>query len=489
MGGLTVKFGGEKIPVMITKVNRNLTPEISNKTQEIENVSGVEFVYSKYKEKRITIEYAINNRTARQLKEFRRRTAGIIYSNEPKMLVFSDEPDLYYNAILSGEPRLEEEYLRSTGTLTFLVPDGLAHSTVEKVFPAEFNADGILEATIVNEGTEAVPISYEIVHNHENGYIGIVSEYGVMQYGNINEIDKEVRKKSEVLLKYTKDADYSAMTDGIGILDGGHSEYPKNGTFCGYTIRGRSWIALQSSGSGNTWHGASKYVTLPADSSGMSGASNFIARAKVWFETTKVNQTGTLQLVIGDESGNHLASIHLVKSSSVENKASAVFQIREKEVGRVKYTPSYQSVTNSGNGQIYIQKSGELFEFYFGGKKYQYRNPALAEAKGHSVTIFLGQYGATYSLVEYMFFGDVSFQKNNVSYLYDIPNRYQQGSVILIDGANTKFYVDGVPSMEDEVLGTKYFHIPHGETRVQFYYSDFSDPAPTIVAKIKEAFL
>ena len=41
MGGLTVKFGGEKIPVMITKVNRNLTPEISNKTQEIENVSGV----------------------------------------------------------------------------------------------------------------------------------------------------------------------------------------------------------------------------------------------------------------------------------------------------------------------------------------------------------------------------------------------------------------------------------------------------------------
>jgi hypothetical protein len=43
--------------------------------------------------------------------------------------------------------------------------------------------------------------------------------------------------------------------------------------------------------------------------------------------------------------------------------------------------------------------------------------------------------------------------------------------------------------MEDEVLGTKYFHIPHGETRVQFYYSDFSDPAPTIVAKIKEAFL
>lgn len=446
---------------------------------------GGDFSYTSYKQKQIPMPYTV----LENLKEKHDELVRILNVSEPKELVFGNIPDRVFYAIPTGDLDFDDYECFGEGTITWLIPDGLAHSTVEKVFPAEFNAEGILEATIINQGTEAVPVTYEIVHNHENGYLGIVSEYGVMQYGNINEIDKEVRKKSEVLLKYTQYADYNAMTDGIGILDGGHSEYPKNGTFCGYTIRGRSWIALQNSGSGNTWHGASKYVTLPADSSGMSGASNFIARAKVWFETTKVNQTGTLQLVIGDESGKHLASIHLVKSSSVENKASAVFQIREREVGRVKYTPSYQSVTNSGNGQIYIQKSGELFEFYFGGKKYQYRNPVLAEAEGHSVTIFLGQYGTTYSLVEYMFFGDVSFQKNNVSYLYDIPNRYQQGSVVLIDGANTKFYVDGVPSMEDEIIGTKYFHVPPGETRVQFYYSDFSEPAPTVFAKIKEAFL
>lgn len=180
MGLLKAVFGGQEIPVKITRVNRNLHPEVVNKTQEIESVSGVEFVYSKYKEKNITIEYEICNRTARQLSEFRRNVAGILHSKEPRQLIFSDEPHLYYNAVLSGEPKLDEEYLASAGSLTFLVPDGLAHSTVEKTFPASLNADGILEATIVNRGTESVPVSYEIWHRHENGYLGIVSQYGVM---------------------------------------------------------------------------------------------------------------------------------------------------------------------------------------------------------------------------------------------------------------------------------------------------------------------
>lgn len=455
---------------------------------QIGNVDGMQYQYKRYPARTITVTYQLSAQSNAAFREAYNKLNGLLNAQEAE-LIFNDELDKYFIATKAGSSEIPPGRNCVTGEIVFYCTDPFKHSVVEKSFPAKVNADGILEAVIINEGTESVPVSYEIVHKHENGYLGIVSEYGVMQYGDIKEVDKEVRKKSEVLLKYTKYADYSAMTEGQGIPDGGHYEYPREGTFCGCTIKGRSWIALQSSGSGSTWHGASKYVTLPLDSNGMSGASNFIARAKVWFETTKVSQTGTLQLVIGDEDDKHLASIHLVKSSAAENRASAVFQIREKEVGRIKYTPSSQSVTNSGNGQIYIQKSGELFEFYFGGKKYHYRYPALAGVKGYSVTIFLGQYGTSYSVVDYMFFGDISFQKNNVSYLYDIPNRYQKGSVVLIDGTNTKFYVDGVPSLEDEVRGSTYFKAPPGVTKVQFLCSDFSIPAPTVTAKIREAYL
>jgi predicted phage tail component-like protein len=482
MGLLKASFDGVVIPVEITKINRNLTPPINNNTQTIGNRNGVAFLYSTHGESSITIEFSRQNYTARGLSDFRRDTAGIIHSTEPKKLIFSDEPELYYEAILSGNQTLDEDYLRSNGSITFLVPDGLAHSTVEKVFPASLNSNGIMEATIVNNGTAEVPISYQITHNHENGYVGIVSEYGAMQYGYVDELDKEIRTKSQVLVNYSKASDFNAMTNGGGVLT---DNFPTNGTWATYY----DYLALGGAGSGTTWHGASKTMTIPADSSGASGAQNFLAQARVWFETGTVAQTGILQFVIGDESGNHLASMHIMKDSTTNNTARVITQVQLQEKHRIYYEPNSKSVTNQANGWISITKTGELFNFYFGGKTYSVRVPAAASRKGLTLTIFLGQYGTrgSGSLVHRMYFKNMVFQKNNVNYWYDIPNRYRNGSVLYIDGETTKAYVDGIPS--EEITGSNYFLAPPGETKVQFYYSDFSAPAPTIEARIREAYL
>lgn len=483
MGALKVTFGGEVIPVKITKLNRNLTPAVSNQTRETGQNDGVSLVYSRREEKRLSLDYIIDNRLAKELSEFRRKTAGTLYSKTEKELIFSDEPTLYYNAILDGEQQLNEEFLSSSGTLTFLVPDGLAHSKVEKTFSA-VNTNGILEATIVNNGTEAVPVDYTITHNHENGYIGIVSEHGVIQLGSADEVDKEVLQKSQILVNYRKAADYNAMTNGQGILT---ENFPKNGSWATFY----DYLALGNAGSGSNWHGASKMLTLPADSNGEVGAANFVAQTKVWFETGRVPETGVLEFVIGDENGQHLASIHIVKSSTNSNIASAVMQIQLKEMKRIVYEPNYKSHTIQSKGQMYIRKSGELFEFYFGGNKYQFRVPALASRKAKTITIFLGQFGerGTGTLVTRMYFDYLTFRKDNVNYLYDVPNRYRKGSVVHVDGTATKVYVDGVPSLDDERIGSKYFLAPPGETKVQFYYSGFSTPPPTITAKIREAYL
>ncbi len=145
MGLLTVTYGGIRIPVKITKLNRNLMPPITNNTQTIGNSDGGSFSSSRYGENTITFDYMIDNRMAKDLSEFLVETAGIIHSKELKQLIFSDEPDLYYEAILSGEQTLNEEYLNSTGTLTFIEPNGLAHSTVEKTFSAVSKQYGVLK--------------------------------------------------------------------------------------------------------------------------------------------------------------------------------------------------------------------------------------------------------------------------------------------------------------------------------------------------------
>ena len=480
--GLSVKFNDNELSDYLEVVQgftlfggSDWSPDVENKAGKIR---GSEYNYTTYKEKKIPMPFIVTG----DIKSCCDSINSILNVDEPKPLIFGNHPDRVFYAIPTGDLDFEEIAVLGVGTITWLIPDGLAHSTTEKTFEASANADGILEAEIINDGSESVPISYEITHNHENGYIGIVSEDGVIQYGSVNEQDTE-KRHSEVLLKYSQATDFDAMTSGKGIL-ASNDNFPMNGTLRAF----EAGLALQDAGSGSGWHGGARQVTLPADVNGETGSANFKAVVNVQFETSKISETGLLEFVIGDTDGNHLASIHIIKSSASDSRCSAIFQVRAVEKGRVQYEPNSASVTNSKNGQMYIQKSGELFDFCFGGKTYSYRVPEAKDKKALTITVFLGKYG-TNATVNTMLFKSMSFQKNNVEYTVDIPNRYQEGDIITVDGETTKMYVNGIPMLGDEVKGSRYFHAKPGATKVQFYVSEFCDPKPEITARIREAWL
>ena len=478
---LAVKFNGVDITKYITVLDGFTVHSGTNWDPSCVSVSGKNgesFTHTRYKAKEIPMPFAIKGDINTKYDEI----SKALSVSDPKELTFSNIPDRMFYAIPKGDFKFTEVNKTSgIGTITWLIPDGLAHSTTEKTFQASENASGVLEATVTNAGTESVPVSYDIVHNHENGFIGIVSEYGVLQYGSADEADDEAREKSEVLLKYTKPSDYSAMTEGKGIL-ASNDTFPMTGKFTGYED---GWLRLQSSGSGSSWHGAARQVIIPADSSGVSGAANFKTMARIQFESANASQDGLLEFVIGDEDGNHLASIHIVKGLSDAN-ADAIFQVRAVEKGRVRYEPNAKSATK--DGQIGIQKQGEQFDFFFGGKTYSYRVPEAADKKALTITIFAGQYGTRANPVV-MGFRELNFTKHNVQYAVDIPNRYAEGDVITIDGDTTKMYVNGVPALGDEVKGSKHFHVPPGESKIQFHFSDFCDPVPDVTVRIREAYL
>ncbi|AHJ33668.1 distal tail protein Dit [Lacticaseibacillus paracasei] len=66
--------------------------------------------------------------------EKRRLLADALTTSTPTKLIFADEPDIYYNAISTGQITLDEAYLHNTLTITFTVPDGIAHSVATQTF-------------------------------------------------------------------------------------------------------------------------------------------------------------------------------------------------------------------------------------------------------------------------------------------------------------------------------------------------------------------
>lgn len=485
MGLLTVTYKGEKLPIKIVKVNRNLSAPISSNLKKIGIRNGKDFDYVTQEEKQIAIEYVINNGTAENLKDFRRKMAKLLTSDKMGKLIFSDEPNLYYNAILNGEPTLDEEYLQSSGIITFIVPDGIAHSTIQKTFQASLNHERVMETTISNTGTESVPVDYEIKHNHENGFIGIVSEYGVIQLGHVNEMDMEEKEKSEYLLNYRQASQYDAMRSGSGIFF--DPSYGKSGTFGTYNYDNKSWVSLASAGVGSGWHGAARTVDLPPDQTGVSGSANFAMQGKVWFRPTATNQCGTIEYCIVDKNGRHLASARIAKWDPVTDTALLILCVNGKEMKRVEFNSALSELFVHNRGDFYIFKSGKEIIFCFGGL-YSFDIPEIEKMEAKTVSVFIGQRD-NYPIIPKMYLNYLVFRKDKVKTWLDIPNRYPSGSIVTIDGKSRKVYMDGIQRAADEVRGSKYFNVPPGETKIQFYYSNFCSPPPTITAKIQEAYL
>ena len=480
----SVKFNGAELNQYID-ILEGFTPHVgaewSPDVQTSEGITrGVDFSFTTYKQKSIPMPFTIFE----NIKENYDALQKVLNVDEPKPLIFEDASDRVFYAVPSGNLEFEETGCLGTGTITWLIPDGLAHATAEKSFPAAVNSSGILEATIVNAGTESTPVDYTITHSTENGFVGIVSEHGIIELGSVAELDGETVEKSEALLNYRSYSDYSGMASGGLFYDG---TYGIDGTFKETVYDGTSWLDIDSAGTGTGWHGAAKTILLPADTNGEVGAANFMLQSKVWFRPEDISQLGIVEYAIADEDGGNLMSVRIAKWDPARETAALIFCIAGQEVKRVEFASMHSQLMVHDAGQFYMTKSGSKFEFNLAGL-HQFDFPELEEKKAKTVSIFIGQRDS-YAMVEKMRIQYLNFRKDNVAKWNEIPNRYQPGDVIYIDGKTTKVYVNGIQSAGDVVKGSNFFRVPPGETKVQFYCSDFCERKPTITAKIREAYL
>lgn len=491
MGLLKATYDGVEIPVKITGLNRNLMPPITVNTRSVENVNGGEFTNSTYSPKQITMEFQIPNSTARGLSEFRRKMPEILYSEEPKRLIFSDEPDIYYEAIVDGEPVLEENDMYSTGTITWLIPDGVAYSTAEKNFTG-IQQNGCQTIAIQNNGTEWADVDYEITHQHENGFIGLVSQYGVIQLGKVEEVDGEDYKASEILF------------DGYSLFQDDHGtsyQNPENttqGTLEVRNVAGYDVMVLKGGqATSGYWNGGMKTLTIPLDSEGKRGAKNFYCYTQHWFEAGLMGQTGaqTIAFLTGDNKV--ICSMSINKSDCVGNTAYVDWYAPgDRKIKTLNFQPtSYEGNPfnlKMGGGHNDFLKEDERIRIFWYGQYYYFTIPEIKDMECEKIQVWIGQWGSRdlgNQLVTHNYLKKIWFRKDNVEKYRDVPNRYRAGDVVTIDGENTKVYVNGMQAKGDEITGTDYFKVPPGTTEVQFCYSSFSSPPPQIKAKIREVYL
>ena len=478
----------------ITDVQRDIGNE---RNINMSNVVGIgAIVHDIYTDvKTIKVKFNLQSKDIQTVK----RDLARRLNKDTIRLVITDEPNLYYLATVKGSVEMENvTNWFQKGEIEFVVPDGLAHAKIIKAFQFNFNsAKGCYETTIVNDGNVDVPINYRVKLKKESGYLGIVSEHGIIQFGNPNEQDMTEAKKSVKLLN-NAGGDFANWTKGTVFYE---NQSKKTVTDMSVWSSFGGWLGKLPSGYSNTanasYFGDIKEITLPEQ------ATDWYIWARAWFETGLMGQTGAWALTVIDENNHLIAGMVLEKYDRVGNTALCSFLIGDNGGSLVKktinFTPSVWVSQNPYGGEgreqnrnmFDLKKVGDKVTYYWYGSHFTFSDSRLTNKKATKLQFFVGQMAGrntTNQLVTHHYLSDLSFTKLNVPYWVDVPNRFPSGATMYVDGDKGNLYVNNLISHDDEVIGTNYFYAPPGETTIQLYVSSFSE-IEMATAEIKEAYI
>ncbi len=448
--------------------------------------------------KYIKVDFSIWSEDRNTLKH---KLAGIFNVDSPKELTFSDEPDKYYLAMpIESISMQETSGRRSTGSIKFIVPDGVAHSTAYKNFNSDSNAQTTTDKMVfdlVNNGTvEAFPI-IRVKHNAENGYIGLVNSNTAFEMGNREEVDTETVKRSEVLLDFRGDKIAQGLTQAVknsSVTNGsenliGTSELITTGS------KKRVKLREQFSGTYNKSYSTGLSWEIPADSTGQKGSLNDYIFCKLVYQLESIAQCGFIKVAVSDTAGQFLYGVETYKRYNGLYCGFNVFATNNNGDYNFLNTLDFDSSSDSNRnpftlsrGQFEIKRNDEKIQVYYNGSYYNFVVPEIRGKKSAEIHVTIGAFHGK-PIIPHLYLDELMYRKDFVQASRDIPNRYPIGSNVVINSEDDTVYIDGIAKAEEVVDGSQWLSIPPGNSKLEMYFSSFIKKKPTVTIEFEERWL
>ena len=448
--------------------------------------------------KYIKVDFSIWSKDRNILKH---KLAGIFNVDSPKELTFSDEPDKYYLAMVIDDISMQEASgRRSNGSIKFIIPDGVAHSSVYKRFDNDKNATieaGKMVFDLTNNGTESAFPIVKVKHNAENGYIGLVNTSGALEVGDPKEIDTEIVKQSEVLLDFRGDKIVDGFARAVKIGSVTNSLENLNGTSELVTANGKKRVKLreQSSGTYNESYSTGLSWEIPADSTGEKGSLDDYIFCKLVYQLDSVTQCGFIKVTVSDTNGQFLYGVETYKRYKGLYCGFNVFATDNK--GDFNFLKCFDFDSSSdrnknpfslSRGQFELKRNDEKVQVYYNGSYYNFIVPEIEGKKSAKVHVTIGAFRGK-AIIPHLYLDELLYRKDFVQASRDIPNRYPIGSNIILDSENDSVMVDGIERAADVVQGSKFLSIPPGKSQLEVYCSSWVKKKPTVTIEFEERWL
>lgn len=448
---------------------------------------GAEFSYTSYKQKTIKMPFTIFE----NLQENYDALEDVLNVDEPKALIFEDIPDRVFYAVPSGNLDFDEDGCLGEGTITWIIPDGVAHSVAEKT---SIN-NGESTITLTNSGTETTPINVKAKMLSDNGYLGLVLGDRFYQVGNPGEVDGVTKEKSVKLFDdhFTQDRGWILNSGVTPVVT---PERLQVGAV-GYTVEsaptGEGFVKATDYGTGNSWHGPALTKIIPADENG-EYPTNWRCEYRFDFNTdpggpTAGKQIGHSSVTFSDENDDIICSVVFEDNNPVMERSDMAVYIENKRVWDTRETQKFYVTGRGSSGPaVTVEKIGNTVTigFTYGGikKTFFLSNPSATLRK---VTWYCAAY-KNYTPIQNNNIRALNVRKHNVQYYEDIPNFLSDGDVVELNSSSNELYINDIKDWDRVDIGSKPLLLPPGQHTLGIAVSDFAE-IPEVEVTYRERWL
>lgn len=500
---------GRTVPVDVTK---NVAANFNNNYQDQGcRRYGQQFLYSTLSVKQIQVSFTLVGNYD-YFNTIAETLGGYLNVDKPKPLIFGDEPNKVWEAIPSGQASLTVDKntapITATVTVTFDVPKSYGENKAQALVSSDGEtkygsikkvSTGHYKATLKNFGTAETYPDIKLKFNSDNGWVGVVkSSSESYEIGNPDETDIRDVKQSEILFDYVS---YNWITNGfaVGVKNQGRfndDSHSLNGTLAIENNWGRPHIALTNTGGGDKYlRGSSLTWEIPADSNGQKGSlyEYFWWRQILWLGAA--NQFGFIKISVTDANGVFLYGVETYKHTNGfdchYNFLAGDGKGGYKVLDRKHFYGTHVSTANPFNepqGWSDVQRFDDVLQFYWQGSYPKFTVPEIKGKK--SAKIHIGIFGIKdWPLITHLYLDSFVYAKHHVEKEEDIPNRFRKGSILEVDMAKGKTYVDNLPALNELTYLSEPFSIGTGETEIDIYTSSWVRTDPTIEITWKERYV
>lgn len=421
---------------------------------------------------------------------------GYISTPESK-IIFNDEQEVYYIGTLKSLQTEQSDAgykMRSySGTMEFECLDPFKYSVEEKCIEATI--DGGNTFVLDYPGTYKSYPRFEVKMESDNGFVGFCDENNhVLQFGNVDEVDKTPYKASEKLASLS---DFANLNDDTS-TSYMHPEYRMPGHLENTTVENADAISLASLDNrvAGTWNGGMKTLTLPIDSSGEKGARNFYCYLNHWFETGLMGQTGEQTISFLTDDNRVICGYSLYKNDMVGNTAAMEFWANGKKLRVINFIPSRyddHNPLNYARGWNDICKEGNKIRFHWWGSYPTYVIPEIENMKCTKIQITMEQFSNRNLTNEYVtrnFFRSIDFWKMNVTKWKDIPNKFGKNDLLVVDCGTGSVKLKGLENKGLGAIGNDWENLclKPGKNQIKCLHSSWAR-TPALKMYYREVYL